>query len=343
MDHDLFFDTFVPARDEAQLAEVRRLLDACGLDLDKGVQVFLTCRRDGALVACAGLEDGVVKCVAIDGSMRGENLSLKLLEEMAHLALERGHAHLFLYTKPEQRERFEGCGFHTLATVPGHACLMENTPVGLSGACARLAKLRQPGARIGGIVLNANPFTLGHRHLVTRAAEACDWLHVFVLSEDASAIAYGDRLELVRAGTADLPRLTVHPGSRYMISKATFPSYFLKDQGLVETCSTAIDLLIFREHLAPALGITHRYVGTEPFCPLTRRYNDDMRRWLEAPELSPAAPIQVVEIPRLAAGGTAISASEVRRLLKAGDFTRMAGLVPPATLDLMRAKYAGKL
>jgi citrate lyase synthetase len=96
-----------------------------------------------------------------------------------------------------------------------------------------------------------------------------------------------------------LPRTTVHPGSIYMISKATFPSYFLKDRGIVDQCHTALDLIIFREYVAPALGITHRFVGTEPFCPVTRKYNEDMKRWLMH-EPSGAPGVSVIELERKA-------------------------------------------
>jgi [citrate (pro-3S)-lyase] ligase len=339
MHHDLEFAPVHPRTDPQGLAEIRLLLAQCGLGLEEGIQVFMTCRAGGRLVACAGLEDNFVKCVAIAAEHRGGAVSLSLMHELTCLALDRGQAHLFLYTKPDNAPLFRGCGFHPLVKVPGWAALMENTPVGISGYAGRLRRLRHEGRKIGCIVLNANPFTLGHQHLLQTAAAACDWLHVFVVSENASAIQFQDRLRLVQAGARGIPRLTLHQGSRYMISKATFPSYFIKDQGIVETCNTAIDLLLFRQHIAPALGITHRFVGTEPFCRLTRKYNEDMRTWLEDPGLA-AAPIKVVELPRLEVAGKPVSASEVRRLLKAGDFPRMAPLVPRATLDLMRERYS---
>ncbi len=43
------------------------------------------------------------------------------------------------------------------------------------------------------------------------------------------------------------------------------------------TCSSSAT------RLAPALQITHRFVGTEPLCPLTRNYNQRMKSLLEAP------------------------------------------------------------
>jgi [citrate (pro-3S)-lyase] ligase len=218
---------------------------------------------------------------------------------------------------------------------------MENTPVGIKSYCDSLQAFRQAGPRVGCVVLNANPFTLGHLHLIRQTLGQCDWLHVFVVSEDASAISYGDRLDLVRAGLAGLDRLTVHGGSRYLISKATFPGYFIKDTCVVDACGTAIDLLIFRRYIAPALGVTHRFVGSEPFCSLTRKYNTEMHEWLEnAREQGP--PVKVIEIPRFEVAARPVSASQVRRLLAEGDFAAMASIVPATTLTLMQTKYAGR-
>jgi [citrate (pro-3S)-lyase] ligase len=339
VEEEIEFGTVTPRSDERGAAELKAFLAASGLDMEADIQVFVTGRLEGRLVACAGLAEGVVKCVAIEAEQRGTSLALRLMNELLQLALERGHAHLFLYTKPSNVALFRGCGFHPLVEVPGQACLMENTPVGIRTYCERLHALRQPGERIGSAVLNANPFTLGHLHLVRQALRECDWLHVFVVAEDASAIAYADRLDLVRQGLAGMEGLTVHDGSRYLISKATFPSYFIKDACAVEDCSTAMDLLMFRKHLAPALGITHRFVGPEPFCPITRKYNEDMHRWLENP-LGEGPAIRAVEMPRCEVGGRPVSASEVRRLLARGDFEAMASLVPKTTLARLRAKYA---
>jgi [citrate (pro-3S)-lyase] ligase len=255
--------------------------------------------------------------------------------------MEYQQSHLFLYTKPENQVLFEGCGFHRLVSVLNAACLMENTPVGIRDYCDTLAAFRQPGKRIGSIVMNANPFTLGHRHLVLQALKQCDWLHVFVVAEDVSTIAYADRLELVRAGLKGMDRVTVHGGSRYLISKATFPAYFIKDSRVVEACSMAVDLLLFRNYIAPALGITHRFVGSEPFCPVTRKYNQDLHEWLErAPEKAPA--VHVVEFPRLEINGRPISATDVRQLLAVGDFKTIASLAPATTIALLHEKYAAR-
>jgi [citrate (pro-3S)-lyase] ligase len=322
-----------PLRDE-----VAAFLKTCDLDLDGNITQFVTVRSGGRLVACAGMGENIVKCVAVSAALRGENITSRLITEVTNLAAEMGRYHLFLYTKPDNVPLFEGCGFYPLVEMPGTVTLMENTPIGLKRYCEALAAKRQPGNRIGAVVMNANPFTFGHRYLAEQAAASCDWLHVFVVGQNSSLITYEDRYALVRDGLKDLPRTTVHPGSIYMISKATFPSYFLKDRGIVDQCHTALDLLIFRCHVAPALGITHRFVGTEPFCPVTNKYNADMKHWLMDVPL-PVPPVAVVEIERKAQSGRAISASEVRRCLRSDDFEVMANLVPQATIDLLRAKY----
>jgi len=338
MNEELEIEILDPRKDLPGAAAVKQLLRSSSLGTEADIQLFVVARDRGRIVACAGLAGDVVKCVAIAEPYRGQSLAPKLLNEVQQLAAERGHSHLFLYTKPGNAQLFEGCGFHTIVEVPGNACLMENTPVGLRDYCDSLRVFRQPGRRIGCVVLNANPFTLGHLRLVCRSLWDCDWLHVFVVAEDASTIRYADRLQMVRAALEGVERVTVYAGSRYLISKATFPGYFIKDRCVVEACATAIDLLIFRRFIAPALGITHRFIGSEPYCQLTHKYNEDIFGWLES-ESEQGQPIHVVEIPRLEIAGRAVSASQVRRLLAKGNFAAIAPLVPATTLACLRDKY----
>ncbi|WP_409485495.1 [citrate (pro-3S)-lyase] ligase [Arsenicicoccus dermatophilus] len=340
MEDDLDIITVDPALEPAARERIAALLASQGLDLDDGVEVFVTFQHYGRVLACAGLQGRVVKCVAVDPSLQGRDVLLPLMTEMTYVALEHGAGHLFIYTKPEYRRHFEACGFHHLATVPDVVTLLENTPRGLHAYVEDLAHLRRYRDRVGSIVLNANPFTNGHRYLVQQAAQDCDYLHVFVVSEESATFTFDERYRLVAAGVAELPerdRVAVHRGSPYMVSKATFPSYFLKESGVVDRAGTGLDLTIFREHIAPALAITHRYVGTEPFCAVTRAYNADMHRWLEEAPMA-APPVQVHEIERLTRGDVAISATEVRRRFANKDLVALAELVPSPTLMLLAAK-----
>lgn len=330
--------------DQAAMADVRALLATSGLGLDADVELFATARdRSGRIVACLGLAGDVVKCAATDPRAQGEGVSARLMQRVTDAAADRGHTHLFAFTKPANREILVGLGFRPLAETP-EAVLLENTPFGLSGYVARLAGLRRPGRRIGAVVLNANPFTLGHRYLVERAASESDVLHVFVVGEDASEFGADERLALVRAGIAELGlggRVVVHPGSRYIVSRATFPNYFLQREAERASAAAGLDLQLFRTAIAPALGITDRFVGSEPLSAVTSAYNREMRHWLaEAP--SPAPPIAVHEIERLRFDGRPISASRVRAALASGDLDALAGLVPAPTLAHIRRRAAEK-
>ncbi|HFI2182924.1 TPA: [citrate (pro-3S)-lyase] ligase, partial [Enterobacter roggenkampii] len=163
------------------------------------------------------------------------------------------------------------------------------------------------------------------------AASRCDALHVFVVQEDVSAFSFKERFAMVRDGSQHLPNVTVHPGSAYIISRGTFPSYFLKDKQVIDKTYAAIDLMLFRNYIAPALNINHRFVGTEPFCPLTAEYNRAMHRWLEE-ETSTAARISVHEIERRTDGNNVpVSASAVRRLLKENNIAAASRMVPATT------------
>ncbi len=310
---------------------VRALLAEDDLELDKDVEVVITAHDEqGTLVGCGSIARDVLKCIAIAKSMRGEGLALPLMTELVATAWEMGRRDLFLYTKPDNEEMFSQCGFTTLAAVPGSAVLMENNKQRLPRYCRELAALRKPGERIAGLVMNCNPFTLGHRYLVEESARRCDWVHLFVVREDLSLFPYADRLTLIRQGTKDLPNVTVHPGSDYIISRATFPSYFLKDAAVIDKAYTGIDIQIFRRHIAPALGITHRFVGTEPLSAITQRYNEDMTHWLGSNAVD-APPIVFEILPRKELEGEPVSASRVRKLWIEQGVEAVRFLVPPTT------------
>ncbi len=173
--------------------------------------------------------------------------------------------------------------------------------------------------------MNANPFTLGHRHLVEQAAMQCDALHLFVVREDASFFPFSARLGMVRAGRRASAKCD--RARRLAVSSPAPPSRptFERDRQVQQAWSE-IDVLIFRDFIAPALGITHRFIGSEPFCDITRQYNQTLHALL-------SRRLRWWKCRASKATGNAISASEVRRLLKTQQFSRIreiAGQTPPS-------------
>ena len=184
--------------------------------------------------------------------------------------------------------------------------------------------------RGGVVVMNCNPFTLGHRYLIEQAAKQVERLYVMVVREDCSLFAYTERKAMVEQGVADIKNVTVIDGSDYAISRATFPTYFLKRLDDAADTQMLLDLDLFRRHIAPALGATVRFVGTEPTDQLTRRYNQLMHEVLK----------DVRETDRLEKDGNAVSASRVRKAMEEGDMNTIRQLVPPTTLPYIIAHLA---
>lgn len=178
--------------------------------------------------------------------------------------------------------------------------------------------------------MNCNPFTLGHRYLIEQAAKQVERLFVMVVREDCSLFAYAERKAMVEQGVAHLKNVTVIDGSEYAISQATFPTYFLKRLDDAADTQMLLDLDLFRRHIAPALGATVRFVGTEPTDQLTRRYNQLMHEVLA----------DVRETARLEKKGNAVSASRVRKAMEQGDMSTIRQLVPPTTIPYIIAHLA---
>lgn len=178
--------------------------------------------------------------------------------------------------------------------------------------------------------MNCNPFTLGHRYLIEQAAKQVERLYVMVVREDCSLFAYTERKAMVEQGVADIENVNVIDGSDYAISRATFPTYFLKRLDDAADTQMLLDLDLFRRHIAPALGATVRFVGTEPTDQLTRRYNQLMHEALK----------DVRETARLEKDGNAVSASRVRKAMEEGDMNTIRQLVPPTTLPYIIAHLA---
>ena len=302
-----------------------QLLQQTGLTAQPDAQTTVLLWDDDTLAATGSRQGNLLKYIAVSPLHQGEDLTARVLTALRQDALAAGHSHLFLYTKPQNQYLFSSLFFYPVAQTQ-QAALMENRANGISAFLAQMPP-RAQGEHIGAAVMNCNPFTLGHRYLIESAARECDHLYVFVLSEDQSRFRTKDRMEMVRLGTADLPNVTVLPTGPYLISSATFPTYFLKDREQAANVQCQLDIEIFIRHFVPHFGITHRYVGTEPLSVMTNAYNDALKEHL------PGRGIVLREIPRLETADAPISASAVRALLDAGGDIRH--LVPKTTYQYL--------
>ncbi len=280
-------------------------------------------RESYKILAGGGFKEDIIKCIAVDDSLRGTGMSQQLISHLMSQMANQGHTNVKVFTKPGNVDIFESLGFKTLGES-SKAILLENGLEGLSNYVKYLTSLKQDGKN-GMIVMNANPFTLGHQHLVEQAAKQVDNLYVIVVGEDKSQFSSEERLEMVKTGCSHLNNVTVCRGSSYIISAATFPSYFIKQASDAALAQIELDLDITAHHIAPALGVSVRFVGSEPADELTSNYNEAMKSIL------PKHGIEVIEEPRIAKDGQPISASVVRQMLACGDFCKTKDLVPSTT------------
>ena len=350
-----------------QRQRIEAFLKRNGLRFDDMHYYAAVTDDDGEMIAGGGLKGNVIKCVAVDDAHKGEAIANTLISHLIAHANEEGHSNVMLFTKPKNRQLFESLSFRLLAEEP-EAVLMETGIGGINNMVEQLKKIKEEGEVCkennqeckeeektnldittpqhlnpsapqplttttplrGVVVMNCNPFTLGHRYLIEQAAKQVERLFVMVVREDCSLFAYAERKAMVEQGVAHLKNVTVIDGSEYAISQATFPTYFLKRLDDAADTQMLLDLDLFRRHIAPALGATVRFIGTEPTDQLTRRYNQLMHEVLA----------DVREIVRLEKEGNAVSASRVRKAMEQGDMNTIRQLVPPTTLPYIIAHLA---
>ncbi|MFD2207940.1 hypothetical protein [Kiloniella antarctica] len=186
----------------------------------------------------------------------------------------------------------------------------------------------------GSVSVNCNPITLGHLHLLEYAANQVDYLYVFVIEEDLSYFKFQDRLRLVIDSVKHLKNVKVLRGGRYICTHLTFPEYYTKEEDVGALADASEEAWYFCEHIAPVLNITSIFLGSEPTCKITQQYNQQMSTLLKMYD------IDVDIISRINFKNKAISASEVRKLLKDLKFDEIKKLVPPSTYAFLKQKYS---
>ncbi|MBQ3942414.1 MAG: [Bacteroidales bacterium] len=183
----------VPLHSSLFRTRVERFLERNGLRMEALDHYYSVQGADGEILAGAGTAGDIIKCVAVDSSERSSGLTVPLISRVISEAASRGLTALKVFTKPEYEPVFESLGFHTIAMAP-LAVLMENG-MGLEDYCSYLRRLRTPGP-CGVAIINANPFTLGHKYLLDTAAARVDTLFVIPVGEEGQQFSYKERCRM---------------------------------------------------------------------------------------------------------------------------------------------------
>lgn len=305
---------------------LREFLSRYDIDLEEDVEIaFGIYDLNDTLLGCGCAAGKLLKCFAVDESLRGQNVLGSIVSALLQERFSKGIYDVFVITRTHNEALFQNCGMFSVVRTE-NLVMLENRPNGVLRFAKQFLCAEDEGKIVGAIVMNCNPYTIGHRYLVEQAASQCDILHLFVVEEDRSLFPTRVRFQLVQEGVRDIPNVRVHLSGHYMISAATFPKYFLKENEDIVSLQSELDITLFAESIAPILHITKRFAGQEPLDLATARYNDAMRKIL------PLYGISFVEIPRKEIDGLPISASRVRELLASSDtFHQALNLLPPST------------
>lgn len=319
-------------KDEKELKEVQDFLNKFNLALDKDVDYTIAARQGEIIKATCSKAGHVLKCFAVDKDLRGEGITSTLISNLIDKLFQAGIYHSFIFTKPENINIFSSLNYKLLYEVKDVA-LLENGIYDINSYISKMIKnYNIDNNKKAAIVMNCNPFTLGHKYLIERAASENESVIIFMVEEDRSLFPFNIRYELVKKGVEHLKNVTVIPGGEYIISSATFPAYFLREESVRLKAYTELDAGIFGKYFCRRLNITRRYIGTEPYDKVTNSYNEALINTLKN------YGVEVKLTERKNFHGFAISASRVRQLIKDDNFTELENILPEVTLEFLKSE-----
>lgn len=315
---------------KTQKEEYKLFLQIGGLEYEE-TQYQLGVYDNNKLIGGISLDKNCIKLLRVDDEYNGQGISNLLISEIINYAYTKDIVDLYVYTNPDNEDIFHTQGFYTIFKT-SDVLFLENNRTGIRDYVEKLQTYYNHNfKRVCGLVMNLNPITLGHEYLIKKACEENDFVHLFLVKEDKSIFPYDVRLALAEEVCKKYKNIIVHQGSDYIISSATFPTYFLKSKDNIPNIYATLDVNIFGKYIAKALGINVRYIGTEPYSRTTNMYNDVMKKIL------PQYDIEVVEVYRKQTQYEYISAKKVRELIKKDNFQEACRLLPEETIKFLKS------
>lgn len=298
-------------------------LERQGIKFEEADECFAI-RDNGKIIATGAYKGSVIKLLAVDADHREEGFLPKIINRIKDELNSKGVKTTYIFTKPEYENMFNSLSYKTFAKTDLMLLLADN----FDEYDEFINKVNEAGKFNACIVMNANPFTKGHRHLVEYAASRISNVIVFVVEEDRSKFSFEERFKMVEDGIQDI-WAEVMPGGKFIISDMTFPSYFLKDDTDIARAHASLDAEIFVSRIAKDLGLRQRYVGDEPFDKVTAMYNEELKK-------RENEDFRVIVVRRHGVDGEIVSASRVRKLQEdGGDFKKF---LPQTTIDIIADK-----
>ena len=338
----LFQEKSLNLRNQYALKQLHAFLTPLGFMFDpRMVDYTMTlCDSDGKIAGTGSYQGQVLKYMVVAPAYRTTNAFSVIVTHLINLLMKK-HKQIFAFTRPGNAQSFVHMGFTEVATAEPLYTLLEFGYLSIRDYRDYLLsrKVANAAPPTAAIVVNCNPFSNGHRYLIETAAKQSKVVYLFVVEEDRSVFPFRDRWKLIEEGTRHLKNVLMLRGGHYVVSGATFPRYFLQSEepDLVTRNQAELDVTIFAQHIVPVLGITRRYVGTEPYSPTTGAYNAAMKTILTS------CGVEVIEIERKAEGmdfdgnPNYISATKIRKAIRDGNLNSVMDFLPPCTLAYLQS------
>jgi len=320
----------VNLKDDNEIKNISIFLESLGIKFEADIDYSVVYKEDDKILASASKSKNILKCFGVDKSLQGENITSVMLTALVNKLCEEEIFHYFLFTKKNNEDVFTSLGFKLL--YRGElSSLLENGIYSIDDKLDTMKKDFNISGENSAIVLNCNPYTKGHRYIIEEASKKSKTLLLFIVQEDRSVFSFKDRFEIVKEGVKDIKNAVVIPGGEYIISSASFPTYFLKKKEEMVLSQAQIDAGIFGKYFCSKFNIKDRYVGQEPLDFVTNQYNNAL---LE--ELNKFG-VKLHIIERLKLGETIVSASSVRKLIKEDKISEAFKLLPEAAINFLNS------
>ncbi len=276
----MYFSDEINFNNINDIEEIKRYLKLNNVDYNLPDKTFVI-RDKGEIIATGSADGNILKYFFSKDEYQGQGLMGIIYNSLLNYLFETGYNSFFVFTLPCNKGIFKSLGLKEVYST-NRVALFEG---GFYNYQKWIEAVKNSipwknGIR-GAIVVNCNPMTLGHKYLIDKALEEVEHLLIFVVEEDSSVFPFEDRFNIVEQELREYKNVSVIRGGPYIISRGTFPTYFIKKKDEMLDIYTELDGSIFAKKIAENLEIDIRFFGEEPIDIVTLNYNNTLKLILE--------------------------------------------------------------
>ena len=172
------------------------------------------------LLGTASLSGHVIHNIAVNPVYQKQGLTTALLSAIMSYGTSKHIFYFQLFTKPQNISLFCNAGFRLVEEASPYVALLEFGQQTPESWCRRIIRENNLSSTdsYAAIVMNCNPYTLGHKYLIEQAAAIEQNVLIFVVEENRSMLPFADRYRLMQEDLQNHPQ--IKPLPRSAVSKS---------------------------------------------------------------------------------------------------------------------------